>query len=904
MQHATRVCIHRRSVGGGAWNREAGGWTFTDATKAQELFASITKKHPDWPVVGDPSKPLMPLTGVDISHVSLGNGLDVCLVPFPLPYFTSLGEMPPRVFVATAVGKKNGEVALLIDSTEEIIAVVESLTRQGATCNDDLARQWSLNIDSKLRVQLSGWAISLECDLSNPRHYHLAPPQKNRWEGRYPNGIRVAIPWDGSLSVTRKTWPALKSRIEAAGLEWEGDNPESELSVPVDFDERLVPGWNTPAPNGYLMHEYQKEGARFCASRGMRALIGDEMGVGKTVQAIAAVEAVGAPRIVVICPANARYVWEREIQGWGAHGAIQHITSQLDKLDTNARWHIVTYDLIAVRAETWRLNDQAEVSAFLKVFPGLTAEVGRGDYPRKISLSEPLATIPDFTDLKRIAAWKKMMQRLQGGVLEQFLAAGRMQVILDEAHRVKNKAAKRTKAIERIGTARDVQLLMLTGTPLRNHEDEAACLLGLLDSRANEALSKANGYTIEDVKDYLGYFMIRRTKKDVLPELPEKTRQRIDISDLDSTYMEDYRSALEWAREAYRQAITSGRSDAEARQSMQGGIEKARTALGSAKVMGGEVADLVLDVVENKACCVVFCAHHDASDKLKVQLEREKLRVEIIDGRVPQKKRAEIVNDFQDGRLDVVIGGIHAAGEAITLTRADTAIFVELDWVPAALLQAEDRIHRVGQRSNCQVIQLVAKMPEDDNLDEMMVNLIGVKAARIGAVLDEDTSNIIVGSIQSEVHSRLLVGAKPIAQASPGRPQPKDIPLLSAPRVSAATDESGEPDTADTLPPAPAADRSQETPQAQSESAVEKRKRGRPKVYIDNVPPTATERSKRSIKALAGAGGKRVMLRLSPEAHEALKIIMALSGSTQETASINQALIAWKHELLQASTKN
>ena len=65
--------------------------------------------------------------------------------------------------------------------------------------------------------------------------------------------------------------------------------------------------------------------------------------------------------------------------------------------------------LIAVRAETWRLNDQAEVSAFLKVFPGLTAEVGRGDYPRKISLSEPLATIPDFTDLKRIAAWKKRL---------------------------------------------------------------------------------------------------------------------------------------------------------------------------------------------------------------------------------------------------------------------------------------------------------------------------------------------------------------------------------------------------------------------------------------------------------------------------------------------------------------
>jgi hypothetical protein len=302
-------------------------------------------------------------------------------------------------------------------------------------------------------------------------------------------------------------------------------------------------------------------------------------------------------------------------------------------------------------------------------------------------------------------------------------------------------------------------------------------------------------------------------------------------------------------------------------------------------VLGGEVCDLVQNVVENKECCVVFCAHHEVSDTLKAQLVGEGLRVAVVDGRTAQKNRAALVNDFQEGRLDVFIGGINAAGEAITLTRADTVIFVELDWVPAALLQAEDRIHRVGQRSNCQVIQMVARMP-GDNLDEIMVDLIGAKMDRIGAVLGEDPRNIIAGGIQAQLHKRLLSGVSAVAV---------EASALMAPVIADVDAES----PAEAVNAEPAADFV-----AMSAAPVAKRQRGRPKVYLDQRPPTATERSKRSIKALANAGGKRVMLRLSPEAHEALKVIMAIMGGTQETAAINQALIERKSELLRISTQN
>jgi len=743
---------------GGIWNPTAGGWTFDDPSVAQKVFDKIIKKHPDWPVIGDPDMGYLPLAGIRFARFPLNEGFEACLLPLPLPHFAHLSGKP-QIFRASAKQGKD-EIGVLIGSRAETAETVDSLAKQGAILDNALLKKWAFSNDGKrLQVKVVGWAVHVSCNLSNPLHYLLAPVQEYRWEGTYPNGIKVAKPWDGVIHTTRKFWPSLKCKLKAFGLEIEGDDPEMELSIPVTFDASQVNGWETPAPNGCLLYAYQKEGAQFCASRGMRAMIGDEMGVGKTVQVIAAAEAVGTPRIFVVCPANARYVWEREIQQWGARGTIQHISNQLDKLNMTARWHIVTYDLIVARGETWRIKDEQERKAILEAIPDLAKSVGTvKSYPHNLSIKRASDNTPDFADPKRTATWKKMMQRLRGELLGQIQLAGstnKMLVILDEAHRAKNKNSKRTQAIKRI-VGGETQLLMLTGTPLRNNEHEAAVLLGLLDAEASIALSTENGYTIQDIKDHLSHFMIRRTKAEVLHDLPEKTRQRIEISNLDPNQMLAYHAILDAALEEYFKAIEDGATHAVARKLIRGHVEMARTALGKAKVRGGAVLDLVLDVVENKGCCVVFCAHHEASDDLKGRLEKENLRTAVVDGRTSQKERARIVKDFQDGHLDVFIGGINAAGEAITLTRADTVIFVELDWVPAALLQAEDRIHRVGQVSNCQIIQVIARIEHGVNLDEMMIDLIGSKMTRIGTVLDESTANIIARSIQTDLYDRLL----------------------------------------------------------------------------------------------------------------------------------------------------
>ena len=150
-----------------------------------------------------------------------------------------------------------------------------------------------------------------------------------------------------------------------------------------------------------------------------------------------------------------------------------------------------------------------------------------------------------------------------------------------------------------------------------------------------------------------------------------------------------------------------------------------------------------------------------------------------------------------------------------------------------------------------------------------MVDLIGSKLSRIGAVLGEDPTNIISGSIQTQLHDRLLARPALILPTKVKESELKNGPLLAADGLTA-----------------------------------EKRKRGRPKIYVGERAPTATERSKQSMKALADAGGKRIMLRLTPEAREALRLIMSMTGSLLETAAINQALVVRKNELLRTSTQN
>lgn len=744
---------------GAHWDSGRRAWMFPSKDKLDAFTTAVRKQAPDL-VVRRTEDEHSDLAELVVTTAKCSSDWSFCEFPLPLPPFVELNLCGEAVHSWKAIKEDDDEIAILVGKNRAITAVVEKLRNWGARVQ---RREWEKSVERPVRITNRGWAVHLECDLDDPRHLALSYGRKFKWVGVYPNGVKRVVPWTGVIRTTRKGWPRLAQKFEELGIKCVGDDPNSSLSEAVEWFPDNVPGWATKAPNGHCLHEYQRDGVQFCVNRGMRALIADEMGVGKTAQAIAAAEATRSGRILIVCPASARYVWQNEIKGWSNGGRIQHITGQLDPIDSDARWIIATYDALAVRRQLFRLRDSAEREAFLRAFPERYDEVhAPNGFPIKVVLDKASDITPDFADKKRVAAWKKAMRRLKGELVTQLVElskrSGGLLAIFDEAHRAKNASSKRAESIRMITSLEDVRVLLLTGTPLRNSAQEARTLLGYLDPAAERDLCPRDGYSIEDVRDYLGHCMLRRTKSQVLPELPDKIRQVVAIGDLDPEQMGMYFEALSDASDIYRTAITDGGSEAEARQATMGLIERARVCLGMAKTGNGSVSELITEVVDNQECCVVFTEHRQVSDQLQSQLHREGLRVVVVDGRTAHEDRGAAVKGFQAGDYDVFIGSINVAGEAMTLTRAETAIFVELSWVPAAMLQAEDRIHRVGQQNACQIIQLVAEMGGAKNLDALMANSIDRKLELIGEVLEEELAHIVdsAGAVQVDALKQIL----------------------------------------------------------------------------------------------------------------------------------------------------
>jgi SWI/SNF-related matrix-associated actin-dependent regulator 1 of chromatin subfamily A len=328
-----------------------------------------------------------------------------------------------------------------------------------------------------------------------------------------------------------------------------------------------------------------------------------------------------------------------------------------------------------------------------------------------------------------VPSWQEKVQEC-GVVAEVFSyakadrakATGKL-LILDEAHYIKNKGAKRTKVVRQLA-AEAKNVLALTGTPLLNRIDELAAILeviGIIRSAKHFLLHHTSCFLREIhigskviikkeyyltaqqaqklrllLKSELPY--LRRLKSEVGFQLPKKNRIQIPLNINASRATEFLRkSAKDFAEkrsidfskyetdEALVNFIFENYSDLP--------ISTARRLYALDKApLAAEYIKYLIDGVNTPL--VVFYHHEQV---LKVLQER--FPAPYIDGSVPQRRRAELIHEFQSGKHRVLYLSITAAGVGITLTAADTAVFVEYDWVPANLLQAEDRINRIGQKS-------------------------------------------------------------------------------------------------------------------------------------------------------------------------------------------------------------
>ncbi|QFS52173.1 DEAD/DEAH box helicase [Nostoc sphaeroides] len=337
-------------------------------------------------------------------------------------------------------------------------------------------------------------------------------------------------------------------------------------------------------------------------------------------------------------------------------------------------------------------------------------------------------------------------------------------IVLDEAQAIKNMTTKRSQAAMNL---KSNFKLLTTGTPIENHLGELWNLFrfinpGLLGSF--ESFNQRFATPIEKYQDKLARnklkkliqpFLLRRTKNQVLEELPSRTEilLHVELSREEKAFYEALR----------RQAISKlTESDAEAgKKHLQvlAEIMKLRraccnpslvmpdTELASSKLqLFGEVLG---ELLENRHKALVFSQFVDHLHIIRDYLEHQGINYQYLDGSTSVAERKKRVDAFQAGSGDVFLISLKAGGTGLNLTAADYVIHTDPWWNPAVEDQASDRAHRIGQQRPVTIYRLVAK----DTIEEKIVQLHQHKRDLADSLLEGAD---ISGKISTEVLLQLI----------------------------------------------------------------------------------------------------------------------------------------------------
>ena len=436
------------------------------------------------------------------------------------------------------------------------------------------------------------------------------------------------------------------------------------------------------------MFDYQKDGVRKVISTfNGRALIGDEMGLGKTLQAISVYKYYNVKKLLVICPAYLRFTWKNELEKWIPGIVSSVILTGKDPLDQEPPL-IISYELAAAKA--------------------------------------------------------KELKKLKFDM-----------VVCDESHYLKSHKTKRSKAITPL--VKSIKwALLLSGTPALNRPVELYSQMHMLyphifkkfktyaDRYCAGHMSPMGFYDTSGMSNNyeLKYMcrkvcLIRRVKRDVLTQLPKKIRSEIYLQLKKKKIKPMKRLFDRWDQlnNNIPRMVPCSDEIKKAAFERKTIISELFRKTSEAKV--DVVKKVVKDMVDQGLKFIVFCYHKALMDVVQ-EVCPSNIR---IDGDTPHKKRQEYVEDFQNGDTQVAVLSMLAASTGLTLTATSIVLFAELYFVPGVILQAEDRVHRIGQQNACDIRFIIAK----GSLDEHIWKMLHYKLATLDTALDGRTDRTIAG---------------------------------------------------------------------------------------------------------------------------------------------------------------
>ncbi len=322
--------------------------------------------------------------------------------------------------------------------------------------------------------------------------------------------------------------------------------------------------------------------------------------------------------------------------------------------------------------------------------------------------------------------------------------------ILDEAQAIKNPTAQAAKAV-RLLEAR--HRLAMTGTPVENHLGDLWSLFeflnpGLLGRSQNfQRLTKQLGEqpaAVNTLSRGIRPYVLRRTKEQVLTELPEKTEQTI-FCELSAKERKLYNEL----RDHYRKSLL-GQVETQGLAKSKIHILEALLRLRQAACHAGLVnkahlkeSSTKLDTLEEQLeellseghKAIVFSQFTSLLSILKARLDRRKVVYEYLDGKTT--KREQCVQRFQtDNQCRLFLISLKAGGQGLNLTAADYVFILDPWWNPAVEAQAIDRAHRLGQQRHVFAYRLIAS----DTVEEKILSLQAHKRELAESIISEDTS--------------------------------------------------------------------------------------------------------------------------------------------------------------------
>ncbi len=327
-------------------------------------------------------------------------------------------------------------------------------------------------------------------------------------------------------------------------------------------------------------------------------------------------------------------------------------------------------------------------------------------------------------------------------------------IVLDEAQSIKNRFTKRSQAAMELQS--DFKIIT-TGTPIENHLGELWNLFhfinpGLLGTA--KMFQERFSLPIEkwgdkekrgQLQKLIKPFILRRLKKEVLKDLPEKTEitLRIERSDAESSFYEALRrKALD--------SIQGGKFEHEGAKRLQVLAELMRLrrcCCHPALITGGEkipsskleaLKDLVDELLQNGHKALIFSQFVDYLRIIEKEIKKMGVSYQYLDGSTPLKKRKIAIDAFQGGDGDIFLISLKAGGTGLNLTAADYVIHVDPWWNPAVEDQASDRAHRIGQQNPVTVYRLVA----EGSIEEKIVKLHGSKREMAEALLQDTDGKV------------------------------------------------------------------------------------------------------------------------------------------------------------------